>query len=292
MISLTRLLTGVQTIKARSPTYKTGGTGKNGTCDCVGMLMGAMQEAGHSKYPMHSSNYFARCEMDSLDPIYSAGDCFLGMVVYKFTDSTDNLNARYLSGGRYYTGDERDYYHVGIVTSMNPLNITHCTSGGGADGIIVDTKIGKWSCGGRLKDVDYDDYQGGDIPMALQFAVVTSDNGLAVKLRSSKSAKNEANVVVKLPVGTTVRIQENGDEWSRVECSYSGQAYSGFMMTKFLEPTDEAPDTGDDGTDDYGSEEETPVSTSGYGIWIPCNSLEAAKALKNILSTGVIKAGE
>lgn len=249
MVSVTRLLKGVQTIKSRSPTYREGGSGKDGTCDCVGLIMGAMQEAGHSKYPMHSSNYFARYQMDSLEPINSAGDCFLGEIVYKGIDSTDDLHERYLPGGRYYTGDELDYYHVGIVTSVNPLNITHCTSGGSANGIIVDTKIGIWSRGGRLKDIDYDENSGGDDSVAIQFAAVTSENGLPVKLRSGKSTKNEGNVLVKLPVGTAVRIQEDGDDWSRVECSYQGKAYSGYMVSSFLEPTDAEGDDGD--TDEF-----------------------------------------
>ena len=291
MISLDRLLQGVRSIKALSPTYRTGGTGADGTCDCVGLIMGAMYRAGRKKYDMHSSNYFARYQMENLDAISSADDCFLGEIVYKFIDSTDDLHERYLSGGRYYTGDEMDYYHVGIVTSINPLAITHCTSGGGANGIIVDTKIGRWLRGGRLLGVDYDDYSmGGDDTMAIQFAAVTSENGLSVKLRSSKSAKNESNILVKLPVGTVVRVQEQGDDWCRVECSYNGTAYSGFMMSDFLEPTDAPSD--DEVEESVDSDEEQVVGASGCGVWIPCASLDAAKALRTILAAGVVKAGE
>ncbi len=45
-----------------------------------------------------------------------------------------------------------------------------------------------------------------------------------------------------------VRIQEDGDDWCRVECSYRGKAYSGFMVAKFLAPCD-APDSAE-GADD------------------------------------------
>ena len=242
MITLARVLACIAEIAAEQPTYRNGGTAKDGTCDCVGLLMAAMTRAGRSGYPMHSSNYFARWQTDDWQTITSASDCYLGMLVYK--GRAADINARYLPGGRYYTGDVTDYYHIGIVTGVNPLRITHCTSGGDVDGITVDSKLGSWSYGGRLKGVDYDAEE--VKPMATtSFAYVVSEDGNAVKLRSSKNTASQANVLVKLPVETLVRVQESGEPWSRIECSYGGKAYSGYMMSKFLDPTE---DESEDGT--------------------------------------------
>lgn len=153
--SVQQFVAAVLDIAAKQPTYRTGGTGKDGTCDCVGLIMGAMYALGHRRYDLHSSNYFARCQMDDLRPISSELDYRYGMVVYKARADTGDLNARYKPGGRYYVVDLLDYYHVGVVTSVMPLHITHCTSGGGVDGIKVDYAMGQWRYGGELKDVDY-----------------------------------------------------------------------------------------------------------------------------------------
>ncbi|MBO7276149.1 MAG: hypothetical protein J6V15_07250, partial [Clostridia bacterium] len=49
--------------------YKTGKIGQSGMCDCIGLIIGAMMQLGHGSYPMKSTNYFARKEMDSLEVI-------------------------------------------------------------------------------------------------------------------------------------------------------------------------------------------------------------------------------
>ena len=70
----------------------------------------------------------------------------LGELVYKArrpSDSGYDLHGRYLQGGRYWTGDTLDYYHVGIVTGVSPLEITHCTSTNGVDGITTDRRLGQ-----------------------------------------------------------------------------------------------------------------------------------------------------
>jgi hypothetical protein len=41
-------MAAVEEIVAKAPTYRLGGDGSDGTCDCVGLLMGAMD---HDCYP-------------------------------------------------------------------------------------------------------------------------------------------------------------------------------------------------------------------------------------------------
>ena len=42
MIPLTRFLQGIQSIRAAQPTYRLGGSGVDGTCDCIGLIIGAI----------------------------------------------------------------------------------------------------------------------------------------------------------------------------------------------------------------------------------------------------------
>ena len=111
-VSLTTFLKNIKKIQASNPIYKTGGTGQNGTCDCIGLIMGAMYMAEHKRYDMHSTNYFARYQMQTLDNINNGYE--IGSIVYKRREDNGTLNDRYKPGGRYFTGDLYDYYRNGI----------------------------------------------------------------------------------------------------------------------------------------------------------------------------------
>ena len=50
-------LNAVCAIADAAPSYREGGTGADGTCDCIGLVMGAMYALGRAKYDLHSSNY-------------------------------------------------------------------------------------------------------------------------------------------------------------------------------------------------------------------------------------------
>lgn len=232
MVKLSAFLATIEAMKRENPSYKSGGNGSGGVCDCVGMIMGAMQRNGHKKYDMHSSNYFARYQMVDLADITSSSQLRLGDIVYKTTTSIAKLNARYQAGGRYYTGDLLDYYHVGVVTSVNPLKITHCTS----PGIIVDTKLGEWSKAGRLKDIDYDSIIEtneviGVSEVVIRKAKVYADSGEWVRCR--KAPDGDAITLEKINIGTTVTVYEQAGDWAQIGCDALGNK-RGYMMVKFL----------------------------------------------------------
>ena len=240
MTGIRNFLKAVQSIVAKAPTYKSGGTGSDGTCDCVGLVMGAMYACGHSRYALHGSNYFARNQMATLDAISSEADCFTGMVVFKAKEPGESgysLPDRYKAGGQYYNGDLQDYYHVGVVTSTAPFCITHCTSTGGANGITTDSKLGKWGYGGQLKDVDYETEEEETVS---QKAMVIADNGKPVNLRKSPSASAER--IAKVPVGSEVDVITSTSDWATVEWN----GHHGYMMTKYLQMAEEQADTADE----------------------------------------------
>lgn len=70
-----------------------------------------------------------------------------GMVVFKWQKTGCSKAAQEKDG-------KGNYCHIGIVTSQNPLHITHASSESGT--ITIDTKIGKWCAWGKLKCIKYD----------------------------------------------------------------------------------------------------------------------------------------
>lgn len=218
-------LNAVREIASRAPVYREGGTGADGTCDCIGLIMGAMYAGGKDKYPIHSTNYFARHETGNLDVLDSADQLKRGMLVYKARAGIADLNARYQPGGRYYTGDMLDYYHVGVVLETNPLSIVHCTSTNNVNGITYDSRIGGWTHCGMANGVT-----NGSVTEEpdLKIMFVTAPEGETVNMRQ-RPAQN-APLVIRVPIGAPVQVVERADGW----CKIRYDEYTGYMMERFL----------------------------------------------------------
>lgn len=237
MVGLDAFLRGVQEIKAEAPTYRLGGDGSDGTCDCIGLIIGAIRRAGGRWTGTHGSNYAARFAVGGLVRNVSVADLELGWIVFKARGPLDagyDLPDKYRVGGASYTGDVMDYYHVGVVTSIEPLNITHCTEGGDVNGVTVDTKQGDWRYAALCTMVDYSDSDGGGVDMEERRAVVVSEDGNPVKLRPTPST--DKPYLAKVPVGTQVKVMQDAQGWAQVRLP-SGQV--GYMMSQFLAFEDE-----------------------------------------------------
>lgn len=221
----------VEAIAQASPVYRLGGDGSDGTCDCIGLVIGAIRRAGGAWTGTHGSNYAARYEMRELLPVTDAGELCLGDVVYK---ARTPGQAGYDLPERYGADpDNRDYYHIGVVTAVEPLEITHCTG----PGIVRDTKLGKWTYRGRLKKVDYDGTEG--MQTMAQMAKVTATSGSTVKMRSKPSASD--GLYWEVPVGAEVQVAEITGGWAKVR--YGDR--TGYMMAAFLDMDgQEAPEEG------------------------------------------------
>ena len=224
-ITAAQFLSAIQQNVQRVKEYSLGCDGSEGKCDCIGLIIGALRLAGLKWTGTHGSNWAARNAVDDLHRISNAGSLIPGMVVFKAREPWDE---RYSLPAVYRDSpDKKDYYHVGVVTSVNPLRITHCTSVPG--GIKVDTVLGQWKYAAKLKQVNYEE----DEPMeTLYQAIVTAANGLPVRLRADASAN--AKVVEQIPVGTVVDVLEEGADWDRI----SDSGVEGFMMSKFLKKHD------------------------------------------------------
>ena len=232
MISLDRFLSCVRENASRIHGYESGHDGSDGKSDCIGLIIGALKLAGVKWPGIHGSNWAVRNDMETFGYIASAGEMFLGEIVYKAREPGD---AKYDLPERYKnSGDLRDYYHVGVVTCIDPLCITHCTSVEG--GIQRDSKQGAWKYGGKLKYVDYEE-GGGDMHESYT-AIVMADSGSTVNLRSQPNAKS--TILAKVPIGTEVSVTDYDPDpnWMNVETG----GKTGYMMAKFLRPASAADD--------------------------------------------------
>lgn len=263
-ITRERFLEKVEEIAQSNPSYKEGRDGSDGTCDCIGLIIGAIRRAGGSWTGIHGSNYSARYEMRELLPVMDAGELNPGDAVYKAKMPGE---AGYALPERYKNDpDQRDYYHVGVVTAVEPLEITHCTG----PGIVRDTKLGRWTYRGRLEKVDYDGTSQ-EVGTMVQTATVVADSGSKVKMRSKPSTSD--GLYWEVPVGATVQVAENTGGWAKVR--YGDR--TGYMMVEYLEmDAQEPPASGS-----------SSGSTDGELITIQRAALQAVyDALGSILQGG------
>lgn len=220
-ISLSNFLGGVSTIAALGPVYQLGHDGSDGSCDCIGLLIGAIRRGGGSWQGIHGSNYAARCETNDLRPFEGASELTTGEVVYKAHEPTESgysLPSRYTSDP-----DQRDYYHAGVVTGVHPLEITHCTG----PGILRDDKVGKWHYHGWLNKVAQPSSEGDKETMSnTHSATVAATSGSTVNLR----AKPNGALVDRLPVGAVVSVIGKKDGWINV--TYGEK--TGWVMEQFI----------------------------------------------------------
>lgn len=166
--------------------------------------------------------------------------------------------------------DRSDYYHVGVVRSVSPLRIVHCTSPGG---VVVDGKLGKWTYHGALSLIG-GAVDTGEEETVMRTAVVTAASGSTVNLRRSPGG----TLVDRIPVGTVVEVvATNGAQWAYV--SVGGE--NGWMDMSFLRMQEDAETGGADGA--VASEDAGDVVTVG----IPRAAAETLRdALNDVLGRG------
>ena len=217
-------LTSINNNVSRVKAYKQGCDGSDGLCDCIGQIIGAVRLSG-VKWPWtHGSNYAARYRVNNQHYVSKANEQILGDLVFKARNPGE---AKYDLPSTYKNHpDQKDYYHVGVVTSVSPLVITHCT--GVEGGIKRDNVLGAWHYTGSLNQIE-----GGDEPMNVNYkAIVVADSGSTVNQRSNPTIN--ASILKAVPVGTVVGVTEEcNDEWAKINV----QGTVGYMMRKFLQKT-------------------------------------------------------
>lgn len=222
---------GINSIYIEQPTYRTGGDGSDGTCDCIGMVRGALKREGvENVNGMNGTNYALRHTFLNVQKIKSEKQLRKGDIVLKTRDKDDKdmrLPDQYRKGGNDYsaTWGETNCTHYGTVTKEYPnLEITHMTS----PTAKKDYKLGNWSLFGQLPWVKYGEEQPTEDEKAGTWVNVWSENGKPVKMRAKPSTL--CRTWWEVPCGAEVILMEPGETWSGI--IWAGR--SGYMMTKYL----------------------------------------------------------
>lgn len=246
-IKVSKYIEGVESIYIEQPAYETGHDGSDGKCDCIGMCRGALIRGGATDVKnMRGTNQAARKSIQELKKIAGSSDLQVGDVVLKVRDKDDKsmpLPDRYRQGGADYDPvlGETNFTHIGTVTGVYPLQITHMTS----PTAKKDTKLGNWTWFGKLPWVEYGDTPGpGPEPTPPEpqtdWAIVVAETGNTVKMRAKPT--QACNLYWDVPVGAEVQVYQwnaatdkKGQVWARI--AWAGQ--DGYMMQEFLRDEEE-----------------------------------------------------
>lgn len=230
-ISVARYVDGVESIYVEHPSYELGHDGSDGSCDCIGMCRGGLERGGATDVTnMRGTNQAARKAIQGLQPLESPAQLCVGDVVLKVRDKDDKsmpLPDRYRKGGSDYDAKlgETNFTHIGTVTSIDPLVITHMTS----PTAKKDKSTKGWSWLGELPWVEYEEVPEPPPEPETETAIVTAASGTTVKMRARPSTS--CKLYWDVPVGSVVIVDEWGDTWSRI----TWNDRDGYMMTKFLQ---------------------------------------------------------
>ena len=264
MVTMKSFLRVVDAIAEEKPTYRLGHDGSDGTCDCIGLIIGAIRRAGGEWNGTHGSNWTARNAMDTLHAVTDPGDLQVGQAVFKAAEpgqSGYNLPDRYKDGA-----DTRDYFHVGVVRSVSPLEIVHCTG----PGIVRDNKLGKWNYAGWLRMVSRGNDEGEATGM--QTAVVIAESGSTVNLRKTPHGALEDRV----PVGSVAQVIDTMDGWARIATN----GKTGWMDMNYLRMQDSGETDTSGGADGTNADDTITVT-------LPRSAAEALlSALGGVLGWG------
>jgi len=235
-----KYLSKVLQIFNSNPKRREPGDGSDGYCDCIGLIIGAIRRMKLKWTGIHGSNWAARKETTNLKEIKNASDLSIGDIVYKAVPKghrnwTLDKYPRYMPGGKYYNGDLNDYYHAGVVYSVNPLEIRHMSSR-----MSIDKKVNTyypWTHYGKLTILlnASDDKPAPtpapdpDVPKTGTWAVVVAEKGSTVNMRVGPGLKKR--LICRVPLGNEVLVVEPGEEWCKIEWNN----FRGYMMAQFLD---------------------------------------------------------
>lgn len=129
----------------KSVVYKNGASGPN-ECDCKGYILWVLRRLGQN-VSSAGTNTMIRTQMRSWHTLTDKSQLQPGMCVFKRREPDSRLKDKFRPGGSAWNASvgDVDVYHVGIVTSVEPLTIRHCSTGkNGA--LLTDKSIKSWGC--------------------------------------------------------------------------------------------------------------------------------------------------
>lgn len=246
--------------------YVSPGTNDRNGIDCSGLFKKIYKDQGASI--AHGSNSIFHKYCSSTELLKSVSQLQPGMAVFKLRPWRESEK-----DNQWYGREPGDICHIGLVVSVNPLQIIHASSDAGC--VTTDTKLGKWAYCGKLKNVDYSgDPTPGPSPepgpdpepVGPEYATVWAASGSTVNLRKEKSTK--AKLLARMPIGSIVKVIRKEDTWCNVAYTDSYPAtWQGYVQTQFLK-FEETPGPGPE-----------PEPTPGVTVIIPGLTEAEADAL-------------
>ena len=234
MLSVSKLIASA--LECLGWPYVSPGTNDKNGIDCSGLWVKCFRDQGASIY--HGSNTIFREYCSETGKIKSEKDLQPGMAIFKCKEWTDSESDK---KNKWYKKDPGNLSHIGMVTSVNPLVITHATS----PVCKQDFKIGNWKYWGKVKNVDYGSDPGpspspdpspSPEPDPRRNMYTYAENGKPINLRVKASTK--AKLVDKVPVGQAVTwLKDNGAGWAYIQWGWK----MGWMLECFLVEETPAP---------------------------------------------------
>lgn len=234
--------------------YSSPGSNNQYGIDCSGAFVRAYKLQNASIY--HGSNRIIRVYCHDQIKISDWTHLFAAAPVFKARSDLSKLNASYRPGGKYYNPAlPYDYYHVGLITALEPLTVIHATSPKARKDILCTRNKGEsdvsyhdravkallkagWTWRALLNAVDYDvppvpedpdPEPEPEYPVPGSTAVVFAENGLPVKMRAAPTTMSP--LWWNVPNGATVTLTgDNRPDWTGIR--HNGR--SGFMQSRFL----------------------------------------------------------
>lgn len=190
-------------IADEQPEYRLGGDGSDGTCDCVGLGIGALRRMGINYDGLHGSNWAARHEAVELWEIEDVRQLRIGDNVLKSREPGD---AKWDLPDRYGDDpDRRDYYHMGVVVSVDPLRIVHMTS----PTAKTDTVLGAWKHAFLWRQLNEQRKEENEMTVLYQAFIATKKDPL--NLRATPGGRK----IGEMPRGGVAEVLSEG-EWAMV----------------------------------------------------------------------------
>lgn len=193
--------------------YASPGTNDQRGIDCSGAWVRVYAAYNESLY--HGSNTIYRKRCKQTGAITGASDLLLGMAVFKRRfDQQEPAQ---------YRGDGLgNFYHMGCVTSIKPLRITHAT----IPVAKVDTTLSNWTHWGTMDRVVYSTSPTPSAEVDYRAQVATQSGPLNLRDAPNTSAR----ILTAIPKGATVEVLKEPNQW--VPVRYNGQ--SGYASLQYL----------------------------------------------------------
>lgn len=275
-------------------TYVSPGTNDINGIDCSGAWVRCYKKHGYNI--LHGSNSIFRKECSSTGQITSKNDLKVGMMVFK--NRFDGKEPE-----KYKNDGLGNFYHIGAVTSINPLVITHATSPNAKQDTKFNSNMNGWTHWGVGNKVEISDVMDNNLDDGGNETVATSgelqdknckvvaNSGSTVNIRKSESQKGK--LVVRVPIGDTVLVTSDsgnsyvGVRWEDATGIYKhiGKVYTGYMAREFLvvydENSDEETSEDSDNTDVIVIDEKSDLEKRIYNAAVATNaSVEYAETLR------------